>query len=108
MSTQPPLTEAEQAVAAILRRGWANGRGLQVPIEDRARELVAAVRDLIATEALEQAANAIDEDAKSRHARVMAGKSSESFEFIEGMGHALELVEEGVQSLSRPTSEEQR
>lgn len=61
MTSPAPLTEVERIAAEILRRGWANGRGLQVPIEDRAREIVAAVEPHHTIAALERTASALDE-----------------------------------------------
>lgn len=105
MTSPAPLTEAEEIAAKAILRHF----GQTESCEDCAllvHDLVAAVRGSIEADALEQAANAIDEDARKRRADVMSGQSTESFEFIEGIEHASGLVEARIQSLSLPASKE--
>jgi hypothetical protein len=103
-----PLSPAEAAVAGILRRGWANGRGLQVPIEDRAREITAAVEPHLTIAALERTAAALDELAAD-NARVGRGTAEGPWIAAGVQGAALNVrrqIRDLRQSLSLPASKE--
>lgn len=105
-----PLTEAEKAAAEALAL-WHNAhsstsRLAVAAFEGEARAVVAAVQPIVAAEALQKAEFIIDRQADAKHHNVMHGRSKESFEYIEGIGHASDLVARYRLSLSLPASKE--
>lgn len=109
MSTQPPLTAAERAAARELSRIYNRRDDIPVELEpadfaDEARAVVAAVRPILAAEALSQAAERVLDQADLIRKKFPTQPRGWNRSY--GLSEAASMLRADAQSLSRPTSKE--